>query len=185
MKLIEFIEVKRVFGEDEGKVEALRGINLSVEKGEMIAIMGPSGSGKSTLLNIIGFLDKATDGIYKFNGEESKKLSDRQLAKKRNEYIGFVVQNFALIDDYTIFQNIKVPLDYAKINKKEKKERIEKLLKKMGILDKKTGNDIMTLFKELNKNGKTVIIITHDENVAKQCQRTIYIEDGLVRRKKN
>ena len=221
MNLIQVSDLKKTFGKDDSKVEALRGINLSVEKGDMLAIMGASGSGKSTLLNIIGFLDKATEGNYYYKEQNVNKLNDRQLSKYRNINVGFVVQNFALIEDYTVFQNIRVPLDYTKISRKEKKDRIEKLLSKMGIsdkkdklpkqlsggqnqrvaiaralvnnpdiiladeptgaLDRKTGEEVMNLFKELNKEGKTLVIITHDERVAKMCNKIIYIEDGEIK----
>lgn len=221
MNLIKISDVKKIYGKDDSKVEALRGISLSVEKGDMLAIMGSSGSGKSTLLNIIGFLDKATEGNYYYEGQDVNKLNDRQLSKYRNIHVGFVVQNFALIEDYTVFQNIKVPLDYTKISRKEKNDRIKNILDKMGISDKKdklpkqlsggqnqrvaiaralvnnpniiladeptgaldtkTGNDVMKLFIELNEEGKTVVIITHDEKVAKMCKRIIYIEDGRIK----
>lgn len=220
MSLIELKNIKKVYGKGDAKVEALRGIDLSIEKGEMIAIMGASGSGKSTLLNILGFLDKPTEGNYLLNGQSVGKLGDKILARNRNKFIGFVVQNFALIEDYTVFQNIKVPLDYTKISKKEKKQRIVTLLDKMkisdkkdklpkelsggqnqrvaiaralvnnpeiiladeptGALDSKTGEDVMAIFKEFNKEGKTVIIITHDEKIANMCKRIIKIEDGKL-----
>ena len=102
----------------------------------MLAIMGPSGSGKSTLLNILGFLDKSTEGEYYFDGNDVSKLKDRELSLFRNKYIGFVVQNFALIEDYTISKNISLPLDYVKISSKEKNKRVEELLKLMKIEDK-------------------------------------------------
>lgn len=220
MSLIELKNIKKIYGKGDAKVDALRGIDLSIEKGEMIAIMGASGSGKSTLLNILGFLDKPTEGSYLLNGQSVGKLGDKILARNRNKFIGFVVQNFALIEDYTVFQNIKVPLDYTKISKKEKKQRIVTLLDKMkisdkkdklpkelsggqnqrvaiaralvndpeiiladeptGALDSKTGEDVMAIFKEFNKEGKTVIIITHDEKIANMCKRIIKIEDGKL-----
>ena len=136
MSLIEVKNVKKIFGKDDNKVEALRGIDLKVEEGEMLAIMGPSGSGKSTLLNILGFLDKSTEGEYYFDGNDVSKLKDRELSLFRNKYIGFVVQNFALIEDYTISKNISLPLDYVKISSKEKNKRVEELLKLMKIEDK-------------------------------------------------
>lgn len=136
MSLIEVKNIKKFFGENDNRVEALRGVDLKVEEGDMIAIMGPSGSGKSTLLNILGFLDKATEGEYYFDDKDVSKLKDKELAEFRNKYIGFVVQNFALIEDYTVSKNISLPLDYVKISSKEKKERIEGLLKMMRIEDK-------------------------------------------------
>lgn len=136
MSLIEVKNVKKIFGKEDNKVEALRGIDLKVEEGEMLAIMGPSGSGKSTLLNILGFLDKSTEGEYYFDGNDVSKLKDRELSLFRNKYIGFVVQNFALIEDYTISKNISLPLDYVKMSSKEKNNRVEELLKLMKIEDK-------------------------------------------------
>ena len=220
MELIKLKNISKTYGQNDAKVEALKNINLSIEKGEMVAIMGTSGSGKSTLLNIIGLLDKPTEGGYTLEGKNVDKLKDKELAKNRNKFIGFVVQNFALIDDYTIYQNIKVPLDYAKVSKSEKKNRINTLLQKMkisdkkdkypkelsggqnqrvaiaralvnnpqiiladeptGALDKNTGLDVMNIFKELNNEGKTVIIITHDEKIASMCKKIIRIEDGKI-----
>lgn len=136
MSLIEVKNVKKIFGKEDNKVEALRGIDLKVEEGEMLAVMGPSGSGKSTLLNILGFLDKGTEGEYYFDGNDVSKLKDRELSLFRNKYIGFVVQNFALIEDYTVSKNISLPLDYVKISSKEKNKRVEELLKLMKIEDK-------------------------------------------------
>lgn len=221
MKIIEIKGVKKSYGKENSLVLALQGIDLVIDKGEMIAIMGPSGSGKSTLLNILGFLDKPTEGEYIFEGENTQGFKDSRLAKLRNKHIGFVVQNFALIDDYTVYQNIKIPLDYMRVPRKKKKQIIDSLLEKMGISDKKdklpkelsggqnqrvaiarslanspdiimadeptgaldtkTGEDIMNLFLELNKEGKTVIIITHDQRVANLCKRIIRIEDGHVK----
>lgn len=221
MSILELKSIKKIYGNDENKVAAINNISLCVEKGDMIAVVGPSGSGKSTFLNIIGLLDQPTEGNYLINGKDVSKMKDKKLAKIRNEFFGFVVQNFALIDDYTIYQNIKVPLDYAKVSLKEKKQKINDMLSKMqisekkdklpnqlsggqnqrvaiaralinnpeviladeptGALDKKTSQDIMNIFLELNKEGQTVIIITHDENIAKQCKKIILIEDGMLR----
>lgn len=224
MSLLNIIDVEKVYGSSENKVQALENVNFEVEEGEMIAIMGPSGSGKSTMLNILGFLDKPTNGKYIFDGEDTEKLRDKKLAKLRNKHLGFVVQNFALVQDYTVYQNIKIPLDYAKVSIKEKKKRIDEILDKLGIsdkknklpkelsggqnqrvaiaralvnnpkiiladeptgaLDKKTGQEVMDIFTELNKEGRTIIIITHDERIAKQCKRIMYIEDGRIREEK-
>ena len=220
MILINLKGIRKIFGKDDGKVEALNGIDLTINEGEMVSIMGTSGSGKSTLLNIIGLLDKPTEGSYEFKGHAVDKLKDKELACNRNESIGFVVQNFALIDDYTVSQNIRVPLDYTKMTRREKNKKVKEIVEKIGLsdkleklpnqlsggqnqrvaiaralvnnpniiladeptgaLDKKTGNEVIDLFEELNKEGKTIIIITHDENVAKRCKRIIYIEDGKI-----
>ncbi|NLK94839.1 MAG: ABC transporter ATP-binding protein [Clostridiales bacterium] len=220
MNILELKNIVKDYGKGEGLVTALRNVNLSINKGEMIAIMGPSGSGKSTLLNILGFLDKPTSGEYLFEGENVKNFKENHLAKYRNEKIGFVVQNFALIDDYTVYQNINIPLDYGKIKKSEREVRIKKIVEKVGLsekinklpkelsggqnqrvaiaralinnpeiiladeptgaLDLNTGEEIMSIFKDLNKEGKTIIIITHDKNIANKCNRIINIKDGIV-----
>lgn len=220
MYLIELKDVFKSFGKDETKLEVLKNINITVSEGEMIAIMGPSGSGKSTLLNIIGCLDSITTGSYVINGENTNELSNKQLATIRNKTFGFVVQYFALIDEYTVFNNIKVPLSYSSTNHKNVKDKIIKTLKDLGIeekkdkypnqlsggqnqrvaiaraiinnpqiiladeptgaLDRETGNEVMDLFSELNREGKTIIIVTHDENIAKRCKRIISIQDGKV-----
>ena len=221
MSFIEICNIKKVYGKGDGQVIALNDINLKVEKGEMLAIMGSSGSGKSTLLNILGFLDKQTEGQYYFNGELVEAFNDKKLSKFRNKHIGFVVQNFALIQDYTVFENIKVPLDYTKVSLKDKKKKVDEVLKYVGIFDKKeklprelsggqnqrvaiaralvndpdviladepTGaldsinmEKIMELIKKFNDEGKTIIIITHDNKVAKKCKRILYIEDGEIK----
>lgn len=221
MSFIEICNIKKVYGKGDGQVIALNDINLKVEKGEMLAIMGSSGSGKSTLLNILGFLDKQTEGQYYFNGELVEAFNDKKLSKFRNKHIGFVVQNFALIQDYTVFENIKVPLDYTKVSLKDKKKKVDEVLKYVGIFDKKeklprelsggqnqrvaiaralvndpdviladepTGaldsinmEKIMELLKKFNDEGKTIIIITHDNKVAKKCKRILYIEDGEIK----
>lgn len=221
MILIEMNNIKKKFGKGEGEVSALRGINLTVEKGDMLAIMGPSGSGKTTLLSIIGFLDKEDEGEYKFQGQVVKNLSEKKLNYYRNKCIGFVVQNFGLIEDYTVFENIEIPLVYSKIPKRKRKEIITKMLKRFnieekvnkypsqlsggqnqkvaiiralinnpdliladeptGALDKKSGDEVMNILTKLNEEGKTVIIITHDNKVAEKCKHIIKIEDGRVR----
>ena len=220
MKLIELNNICKTYGKDDAKQKILKDINFRVEEGEMIAIMGPSGSGKSTLLNILGCLDNATDGKYFVNGEDVQKFKNKKLASIRNQFFGFVVQYFALIDDYTAFQNIKVPLLYSKEEKLHKKDLIINMMRKLGIedkkdkypsqlsggqnqrvaiaralinnpkiiladeptgaLDRKNGNDVMNLFEDFNKEGKTVIIVTHDEQIAKRCSRIIKIEDGKI-----
>lgn len=218
MSIIELCNINKTYKVGDSKVEAVKDLNLKIESGELIAIIGPSGSGKSTLLNIIGLLDKQTSGEYIYNGEKINSINKGKLAKFRNENFGFVVQNFALINYYNVFENIRIPLEYAESNKKQIKERIsylskrlhiEDLLKKKptqlsggqcqrvaiaramatnpkviladeptGALDTKNGQNVIDLFKELKKEGTTVIIVTHDINIAKQCDRRIELIDG-------
>jgi len=201
-------------------VRALNGIDLSVEKGEFISIMGPSGSGKTTLMNIIGCLDSPTNGTYHLNDKSVSQLDDDELAKIRNEEIGFVFQSFHLLPRSTALENVMLPLKYAGCSENEAVERSKKVLEKVGLqdrvkhspselsggqqqrvaiaralvnqpsilfadeptgnLDSKTGNEVMNLFKELNSQGQTIIIITHEDNIASQSNRIITIKDGLI-----
>ena len=184
-------------------VRALKGINLSVEKGEFLSIMGPSGSGKTTLMNIIGCLDSPTNGSYYLNNKSVSKLDDDELAKIRNEEIGFVFQSFHLLARNTAFDNVMLPLKYAGVSKEEATKRSNNVLDLVGLssrskhtpaelsggqqqrvaiaralvnepsilfadeptgnLDSKTGQDVMSIFKDLNKNGQTIILITHED----------------------
>jgi len=201
-------------------VNALKGINLSVEKGEFLSIMGPSGSGKTTLMNIIGCLDSPTNGSYYLNNKSVSKLDDDELAKIRNEEIGFVFQSFHLLARNTAFDNVMLPLKYAGVSKEEATIRSNNVLDLVGLssrskhtpaelsggqqqrvaiaralvnepsilfadeptgnLDSKTGQDVMKIFKDLNKNGQTIILITHEDSIAKQSNRIITIMDGLI-----
>ena len=202
-------------------VSALKGINLSVEKGEFLSIMGPSGSGKTTLMNIIGCLDSPTNGSYFLNDKSVSKLDDDELAKIRNDEIGFVFQSFHLLARNTAFDNVMLPLKYAGISKEEAKKRSNDVLDLVGLssrakhtpselsggqqqrvaiaralvnepsilfadeptgnLDSKTGQDVMKIFKDLNNNGQTIILITHEDSIAKQSNRIITIMDGLIK----
>ena len=202
-------------------VSALKGINLSVEKGEFLSIMGPSGSGKTTLMNIIGCLDSPTNGSYYLNNKSVSKLDDDELAKIRNKEIGFVFQSFHLLARNTAFDNVMLPLKYAGVSKEEATKRSNDVLDLVGLssrskhtpaelsggqqqrvaiaralvnepsilfadeptgnLDSKTGQDVMKIFKDLNKNGQTIILITHEDSIAKQSNRIITIMDGLIK----
>jgi len=202
-------------------VNALKGINLSVEKGEFLSIMGPSGSGKTTLMNIIGCLDSPTSGSYYLNDRSVSKLDDDELAKIRNEEIGFVFQSFHLLARNTAFENVMLPLKYAGLGKKEAINRSNHVLDLMGLssrlnhtpaelsggqqqrvaiaralvnkpsilfadeptgnLDSKTGQDVMKIFKDLNADGQTIILITHEDSIAKHSNRIITIMDGLIK----
>ena len=202
-------------------VSALKGINLSVEKREFLSIMGPSGSGKTTLMNIIGCLDSPSNGSYYLNNKSVSKLDDDELAKIRNEEIGFVFQSFHLLARNTAFDNVMLPLKYAGVSKEEATKRSNDVLDLVGLssrskhtpaelsggqqqrvaiaralvnqpsvlfadeptgnLDSKTGQDVMSIFKDLNKNGQTIILITHEDSIAKQSNRIITIMDGLIK----
>ena len=201
-------------------VQALKGINLNVNKGEFISIMGPSGSGKSTLMNIIGCLDSPTSGDYYLNDKSVSQLSDDELAKIRNKEIGFVFQSFHLLPRNTAFENVMLPLKYAGFDKNVAKKKTEKVIDLVGLssrsnhtpaelsggqqqrvaiaralvnkpsilfadeptgnLDSKTGQDVMKIFKELNELGQTIILITHENDIARQSNRIITIMDGLI-----
>lgn len=202
----------------EQVTHALRGINLTVKEGEFIAVAGTSGSGKTTLLNIIGGMDNLTSGKYFFRGKELETGKQNVMHQFRKENISFVFQNFALMDRYTVYENVEMPLIARNI--RNRKRIVMEQLEKMGIadlrrklpshlsggqqqrcaiaralaadtpilladeptgaLDSNTGSEIMKCFEEINKNGKTVIIITHDVNIAKRCKRIIRIEDGML-----
>ena len=136
MKLLEINNVKKVFGKGDSEVKALDGLSLSVNQGEMVAIMGASGSGKSTLLNILGMLDVQTDGDYYVNGKKVNDYSSKEMAKMRNEFFGFVVQDFALVPEMNVENNVKLPLTYSKLSRKQRKERVREFLSKLGIEDK-------------------------------------------------
>ncbi len=225
MGIIKLENIKKTYGNGECAVEALKGIDLEIEEGESIAIMGTSGSGKSTLLNILGFVDEATEGTYLLDGTDSKKQSQKEKAEIRNQKLGFVVQDFALISRLSVCKNVMLPLEYVNMPKKEKERKVIELLEKLGISDKKntypdklsggqkqrvaiaralvndasillcdeptgaldsnTTKDIMNLFMKLNRDDKkTLIIVTHDKDVAAYCERIIYMEDGRIEQSK-
>lgn len=204
--------------------EALHGVSLEVGDGEMVAIVGTSGAGKSTLLHILACIDGYDSGEYVIDGELIGKLSERKMAAIRNEKVGMIMQDFALVEGFTALENVMIPLDFAaRARRKRRKARRETALKMLelvqmrefaqkpvnnlsggqkqrvaiaraianepaliladeptGALDSKTTREIMKVFRDLNKRGKTVLIVTHDQAVAKQCDRIIEISDGVI-----
>ena len=218
MILMESITKHYLLG--EAKVPILKGINLRIEKGEYIAIMGASGSGKSTLMNIMGCLDRASNGNYVLEGRELTTFNDDELAFIRNQRIGFVFQQFNLLPRATSLENVMLPMVYAGIPKSERRQRAEAALIKVGLgerinnrpsqlsggqqqrvaiarslvnnpaiiladeptgaLDTKTSHEVMDLFAEFNSQGITIIIVTHENDIAEKAQRTIHVQDGLI-----
>ena len=201
-------------------VHALRGIDLDIPRGQYLSIMGPSGSGKSTLMNIIGCLDKPTEGQYLLDGDDVAKMDDQQLSKVRGKRLGFVFQAFNLIPQLTVLDNVVVPLFYQGIPANERRDRAAAVLEKVeladrmmhrpnqlsggqmqrvaiaralvnepsilladeptGNLDTKTGDAILALFDELHHGGLTIVMVTHDPEMEKRCERVVKLRDGLI-----
>ncbi|VED30033.1 ABC transporter ATP-binding protein [Staphylococcus warneri] len=220
--MIELKKINRHFKNGDETNHILKDIDIHIDEGEFIAIMGPSGSGKSTLINILGFIDRGYEGDYLFNGDNYKKASDNRLATIRNHTVGFVFQNFKLIQNNTILENVSIPLIYNGMSSKDRKAKVLKGLEDVGLhqkenllpnklsggqqqrvaiaraiinepkfiiadeptgaLDSKTSKDIMDLFVSLNKEkGTTMIMVTHDREVANKADRIIHILDGRVK----
>lgn len=220
MSIIKLENISKNYGKNDFTTRALKNISLDINKGEYLAIMGPSGSGKSTLLNLIGCMDRQTEGKYFLNDKDVSLLDNKELSVIRNKVISFIFQHFALMKEYTIYDNVELPLSFRKLSKRKKKEIVMGYLKKLqiddqahkkpnqlsggqqqraaiaralcseaeiiladeptGALDQKTGKDIMNILTELNDNGKTVVVITHDPLIAAYCKRVITIRDGEI-----
>ena len=218
--LIHIENMKKIYNPGENEVRALDGIDLNIEKGDLVAIVGHSGSGKSTLMNMLGCLDTPTSGKYVLDGQDVASMTDNQLADVRNKEIGFIFQGFNLISNLDAVGNVELPLVYRGVSKNERKQLAMEALKSVGLedrmkhkpnemsggqqqrvavaravaakppiiladeptgnLDTKSTQEIMEILKELHRSGRTVIIITHDEEIASQAHRVIRILDGRI-----
>ena len=219
-ELLSISKLKKTYLIEEVKTEALRDANFTVKTGEFVAIMGPSGSGKSTLLHLLGLLDRASEGTYTFLGKSIEAYSDRDLARVRNNEIGFVFQQFFLLPRMSVIENVMLPLSYSDVPKDAWEGKATKVLESVGLghrinylptrlsggekqrvaiaralvtepkvlfadeptgnLDSVSGAQVMEIFDRLHKEGKTVILITHDEDIATHAERLIRVKDGKV-----
>jgi len=220
--LIETQDLWKTYVMGSEEIHALRGVSIQIERGEYVAIMGPSGSGKSTLMNLIGCLDTPSKGSYLLNGKQVSEMNDDELARIRNEEIGFVFQTFNLLPRATALHNVELPLIYAGMPSKDRQQRALEALNKVeltdrkthrpnelsggqrqrvaiaralvnnpsilladeptGNLDSKTGEEIMALFSRLHETGNTIVLVTHEADIAAHAHRTIHIRDGNVER---
>lgn len=220
--VIKIVGISKIYKSDLIETVALENIDLEIEKGEFVAIMGPSGSGKSTLMHILGALDKPTSGKYFLDGEEISQMNDDQLSEIRNKKIGFVFQAFNLLPRTTALKNVMLPMAYAGVDLEEREERAKELLKMVGLADRMlhtsnqlsggqqqrvavaralglnpaliladepTGNiassqaeEIMNIFSKLHKEGHTIVMITHEPDIAAYAKRVIHIRDGHLSR---
>ena len=218
--MIKTENLSMLFTTEDVQTKALNEVSLEIKKGEFVAIMGPSGCGKSTLLNILGTLDSSTSGKYFFDGKEIDKMSESQLTSFRKGNIGFVFQNFNLIDELTVYENVELPLVYLNSKKSERKKKVMEVLERMNIahraghfpqqlsggqqqrvaiaravvtdcpliladeptgnLDSTNGLEVMELLSELNRQGTTVVIVTHSQRDAKFAHRVIHVLDGRI-----
>ncbi|MBI3984297.1 ABC transporter ATP-binding protein [Candidatus Microgenomates bacterium] len=224
MSLIELKAINKTYGEGHAATPVLHDVNLAIAKGEFVAIMGPSGSGKSTLMNIIGLLDRASSGSYRFANREVETLKDGILAKLRRRSIGFIFQSFNLLPRLSAADNVALPMVYNRLPKLSRQKRVTQLLKLVGLSDRSTfrptqlsggeiqrvaiaralankpsliladeptgnldstnGRNVMQILANLNQQGNTVVVITHDPAIAKFAKRIIHIKDGKIQRGK-
>lgn len=218
--MIDLLGITKTYTTGAQSLQVLKGVDLAVERGELVAIMGSSGSGKSTLLNILGLLDGYDEGMYRLDGKNMAKLTERRAAELRREMLGFVFQSFNLIGFKSAAENVALPLYYQKVPRKERLRRSHELLERVGLLewadhlpsqmsggqkqrvaiaralaaqprviladeptgalDSATSEEVMALLKELNSEGMTMVVVTHEAEIAAECQRTIRLRDGLV-----
>ena len=220
-KLIELRDVYKIYGEGlESEVRALDGVSLDIEKGEFVAVVGQSGSGKSTMMNVLGCLDIPTRGTYRLNGVDVRELSDKELSRIRNKQIGFIFQQYNLIQNLTVLENVELPLIYQGIDPIDRRELAIQALDRVGLadraqhkptqmsggqqqrvaiaraisthppiimadeptgaLDSRTGHEVLGFLQQLNKEGSTVILITHDNGIAATARRIVRIADGKI-----
>ncbi|MBO4640572.1 MAG: ABC transporter ATP-binding protein [Treponema sp.] len=219
--VVKLENVVKTYSMGESEVHALRGISFQIEQGEFLSIMGPSGSGKSTCMNMIGCLDRPTSGLVEINGEETAKMTEKELAVLRNQTVGFVFQQYHLIPSMNVLENVMLPLKYAHVDHSERVERAEAALESVGLgermkhrphelsggqkqrvaiaramvtqpkilladeptgaLDSTTGKQVMELFRQINtEKGTTIIIVTHDPRIGESTKRCIRILDGQI-----
>jgi putative ABC transport system ATP-binding protein len=219
--LIEIADLHKTYRQDTLEVAVLRGVNFTIAESEVVALMGPSGSGKSTLLNILGCLDRPSRGRYKLGGRDVSTLTRTEQAWVRLHYLGFIFQAFHLVGDSSVLENVEMPLFYADVTPKERKQRAEELLERVGLkdrmehrpnqlsggqrqrvaiaralvnrprvlladeptgaLDTRTGHEVLALLHELHaETGLTILLVTHDSEVAKSADRIIHVRDGRI-----
>ena len=219
--LIEIKDVYKIYGEGlESEVRALDGVSLSIDRGEFVAVVGQSGSGKSTMMNVLGCLDIPTHGEYYLDGTNVRELSDRELSRIRNRQIGFIFQQYNLIQSLTVLENVELPLIYQGVDADERRELAMEALERVGMLgrikhkpvemsggqqqrvaiaraiathppiimadeptgalDSHTGHDVLRFLQQLNREGSTVILITHDNGIAATARRCVRLQDGKI-----
>ena len=220
MAMIEIKDLHKSYQMGSNSLHVLKGINFSVEAGELVAIMGSSGSGKSTLLNILGMLDEANEGSYVLDGVPIKNLNETKAAQYRNKFLGFVFQSFNLINYKTAAENVALPLYYQRMPRKERQEKAIKYLEQVGLkdwathlpselsggqkqrvasaramaaepkvlladeptgaLDSKTSYEVMDLIQKINDAGNTILVVTHEPDIADMCKRIVHLNDGVI-----